>query len=227
VLFRSQIQALFDKMAAYPDNPETKAVFVHAILNRYDAQIRDEYDTNLLEVLANGDFIKTKFGSYDLQGTTVASYLNTTLMRRDLCSGKPSQLKLQTSAVKKYYSCDPGPSGALYQAGMAAQEPAEVWYLVTYESIDGPMVNCSGYRTDAQKYFSYQYSGQFREIYTIKDSLTGKVLDSKTFYSSAPRCVFTRCTLNAFDNTATCTGGEAESKVDPEALKKWLLSKVK
>jgi hypothetical protein len=184
------IRVLIDHLALYPDQIEIKDVFTHAVLDLYKDQIRDDYETTREEVLENGELIKTAVGDFDLGGTLTASYIDFMLIRRDLCYGNPATVEMKISADKKFFSCDTTASGILYQAGVAAQQAGEIWYLVDYERVDNPAVTCSGYNTTSKKNFTYQYPGQWQEVYTLKDAVTGRALDTKIFYSSAPKCVF-------------------------------------
>jgi hypothetical protein len=221
------IRTLLAHLSLYPDQAEIKEVLTQAVLDLYRNQVRDDFETASEEVLENGELIKTAVGNFDLDGTSIAHHIDGILLRRDLCYGNPPSLEMQTSADKRFYSCDPTAYGILSQAGASAQQAGEIWYLVESERIDNPAVTCSGYNTTSKKNFTYQYAGQWRLVYTIKDAVTGRVMDTKTFYSSAPQCIFTSCSLNQSTNIAKCTGGEAKSGFDQALLSDWLTRKIK
>jgi hypothetical protein len=220
------IKILLDDLALYPDEPAVMDLLVPAILSTYQGEASREYETKSQDVVNNAALITAKVGDYKVGGKTVSTTISTSLLAKDLCSGKPvTSSTVGTSSPKRLYSC--GSSDVVDQAGLAAADPSQIWYVLDSSSDSAADVQCTGYRTDAGKDFFYSYPGRSKEIYSLRDVHTGKVVASKTFQGTAPRCVFTSCSLNTFTNTATCTGGEGHSTYDEAELITWLKANVK
>lgn len=220
------IKILLDDLALYPDEPAVMDLLVPAILSTCLKEADIEYGTKPQDVVNNAALITAKVGDYKVGGKTVSTTISASLLARDLCSGRPvTSSTVGTSSPKRLYSC--GSSHVVDQAGLAAADPSQIWYVLDSSSDSADDVQCTGYRTDAGENFSYTYPGRSKDIYSLRDVHTGKVVASKTFQGTAPRCVFTSCSLNTLTNTATCTGGEGHSTYDEADLIKWLKANVK
>jgi hypothetical protein len=225
------INSLLDDLALFPDKPAITDIFVPAILSTFEDEVTRVYIEKYPEVLHNdGQMINTKVGEYQVNGKKVSEWVDATLLKYDFCSGNPVlSTTVGTSSTKKVFSCDSSLTTALEQAGLYADvtDPSEIWFVVDYEYVESGNIQCTGYRTDTGTTFSYTYPGQSKEVYVLKNAHNGKVVASKTFWSTVPRCVFFSCTLNTFTNTATCNGGEGYSTYDEAVLIQWLKGIVK
>jgi hypothetical protein len=134
-----------------------------------------------------------------------------------------------TSTIKKLVNCSDASDDELTKANLEATDPSQIWYALIYDNqvMGTGFVECQGYRTDKGTYFSYSYPSQWKDIYSLRDVHTGKIVASKTFLSTPPKCVFSSCTLNISSNHATCTGGEGQSTWNDAVIIRWLKGIVK
>lgn len=228
ISYSEAITTLLDAMVVYPISPEISDVFVPAIVGILRNEATDEYAQNPTQVVNNGQLIKEKIGDYLMtNGQKVSNMVDIVLLEISLCAEPfTTSMPIATSGTKKILSCL-AMSAELEDADLLAQEPGEVWFVLNYERVDTADIACRGRNLDTGKSFSYTYDGPWREIFTLRDVNTGESVSKKTFASTAPRCVFTSCSLNTATNTAFCYGGEAESTFDAADLIEWLNGQIK
>lgn len=226
------ISSSLERLALYPDKPEIRYGIVWGIVEAFEFLVRDEYADNSQEVFAIGELIKTKIGKYELQvgDETVSDHVDALLGVEEFCSGNLSTSTIAgTSNIKRIFTCIPTFSPAMKQAGLLATDTSEIWYVLDYENVSSGSVNCTGHNNDTGKNFTYTYPGKTQVVYLLKDVHTGKVVAKKIFQTStAPKCVFSSCTLDTQTNTATCTGGEGVFiTYDTAEILQWLKGYVK
>ncbi len=220
-----EITYLLDALATYPDRPEIKDVFVPTFERLLRNEVTSRYEDDPQAVTNLAEAIIAKVGDRPYDERNVSDMVMDRLLQGGPCKGNPSLSTIVgTSTNKRIYACSRQP--AVVSAGLQAADPTEIYYVLSYKVDSGDSVKCSGYRTDTGTNFSYSYSGQYKEIYSLRDVHSGEEVASKTFVSTAPRCVFSTCSLNTLTNVATCSGGEATSTYDEEALVQWLKGQV-
>jgi hypothetical protein len=233
--YNKVINSFLDNLASYPDKPAIMDILASGIVSAYQDMAQNmvfgKYNDTQQEVIDTGQALTDKVGSYEIDGKKVAALVASALAEIALCSENPftiPNVDIGTSTTKKVESCPLfGNDSEIDTAGLRAADPSEIWFILENTSVGTGDVQCTGYRTDTGTNFTYSYSGRSDDIYTLKDVHTGKVVAKKTFVGTAPRCVFTNCSLNTFTNTATCYGGEGYSSYDEAVLIEWLKSKVK
>lgn len=228
------IQSFLNTLASYPDEPAITAILVPPVLKTYEDMVRrmgNAHDgITQSDVVSTGQALLERIGRYDVQGRKAADAITSSLAEAALCSERPftpPNLAIGTSATQKVESCPFfGSHSAVEAAGLRATNPSEIWYVLDETGTQADTLQCTGYRTDLGKSFTYSYRGQSSDTYVLKEARSGKVLASKTYAGTAPKCVFTSCSVNTSTNMATCTGGEGRSTYDETSLIQWLKSAV-
>jgi hypothetical protein len=216
------IHFLAEKAALYPAEPEIMDNFQGPILKEFRKIVQESLpiadDDEFAEIVETGEWIKAEIGGYVYVVAPLSEEIDATLMYADLCVSKNPRLPLHTSPIKGIYSCDPLAERMLSFKDLTAAGPGEIWYLIKRETTASPDLNCAGVNPETGKNFDYSYPGQHTDVFTLVDSLTGKVLTSKTFISTAPKCVFTSCHFNTIDGTTRCSGGQAQETFNSDDL---------
>ena len=235
--FTELIRHQLGDMDRYPDDPAVTDILVPTILETFEREL-GEFATNAQAVFSNARAIVARVGGYKVYYKTVADTVNAELLKTDLCSGGKALTEgAGTSTTKGFYYCshvlragsqDAGDqtSGAISQSGLSAADPSEAWYVVDYEVVSKPEIKCHG--TNDGTPFEWTYPGQWTDKYSLRDVHTGKVVASKTFQSTAPRCVFIECIFQSLPvSSISCRGGEGKSAYDQAKLVTWLKANVK
>jgi sulfur transfer complex TusBCD TusB component (DsrH family) len=233
--YNEVINSFLENLASYPDKPAVMDILVPAIIKTYQDMAQNmmfgKYNDTQQEVINTGQALINKVGSYEIDGKKATVIVTSALAQVAICSKNPftiPNVDIGTSTIKKVESCPFfGSNSEIDTAGMRASNPSEIWFILENESVEKDDVKCTGYYIDAGTNFTYLYSGRSDDVYLLKDVHTGKIVAKKTFVGTAPKCVFTSCSLNTFTNTATCTGGEGQSTYDEAVLIQWLKSNVK
>jgi hypothetical protein len=231
--YNEVINSSLDNLALYPDKPAIMNILVPAIVNTYKDMAQSlqfgKNNVSQQEVFSTGQAIIKKVGGYDIDGRKAAGIITSALAEVAVCSENHftfPNVDPGTSTTKKVESCPLfGQDTEIDEAGLRATDPSEIWFVLTGTSVKSNDLRCTvSYKG---KSYSYTYSGQSNDVYSLKDVHTGKVVASKTFYGVAPRCVFTNCSLNTLLNTAACVGGEGHSTFDKAVLIQWMKGMVK
>jgi hypothetical protein len=228
------IHSLLDHLALSPEEPAVMKILVPEILRIFILEAQGFYSATNQEAMVDGELINSKVGDYQVQGKKVSEAVNFALAVIKICSDTPPYASvgnsLGTSKTKKVLSCEPTfMSSVIERAGLSTEDLREIWYILERKRVESSDLVCTSSYQGAwgSVPFTYTYSGQWEDIYYLEDVHSGEVFATKTFPSTPPRCVFSRCSLNTETNEAGCTGGESESTVDGEELIEWLKATVK
>lgn len=235
--FTDLIQHQLGDMDRYPDDPAVTNILVPTILNTFEREL-GEFATNPQAVFTNARAIVARVGGYKVYYKTVAETVNTELLKTDLCSGgKALTDGVGTSTTKGFYYCShvlragsqeagDQTSGAISRSGLSAADASKAWYVLDYQKVSKPDIKC--HTTYEGTRYEYTYPGQWTDAYSLRDVHSGKVVASKNFPSTAPRCVFIECIIQSLPvYSFSCRGGDGKTTYDEAKLVTWLKANVK
>jgi hypothetical protein len=232
--YREVVDALLKSLDDYPDVPIVIEQMTPAIVSVFGDMSKDALsgikNTSVEDVKRIGDEIIDRVGEYVVDGKKMREIVNAKYAEVSIC-GKVdmpySDVAVGNSNNKRVESCPYfGNNYLIDEADLRAKDLGEVWFVLEENSHHEKDLECKGYLSNTGQSFRYSYEGQDIRIYTLRDAKTGATVSVRKLYGTAPRCVFTKCTLNKTTMYATCTGGQGTSASDSNAVIQWLRSVI-
>jgi hypothetical protein len=222
------LEASVKVLALYPKEPAVMNVLLLAILDVFSDQIYWERLRNPQLVLDEGQLIKAKAGDIQVKGKKASDWVDFGITAMNLCAGKAvASAAFGTALPKKYIDCDSADfvGISLDPAGPWARDPAEAWFIMEFQRVDAPDLQCTLNYEGVT--YAYSYPGQYQFVFTFKNIHTLQVASKKTFLSTPPVCGFRTCTLNKANKTASYIGGEGGMAAYMDELNQWMKDGVR
>ncbi len=222
------IETSLELLSLYPNEPALMEILVPPILGAYSHLIYQEGWRNPQLVLDTGLLIKTRAGDFQAQGMKISDWVDFAITQMKLCDGETAaSADYGTALPKKYISCDGPDYVGISQdpAGPLARNPAEAWFILEYQLIESPDLQCT--LTYEGITYSYSYRGQYQVVWTLKNIHTLQAVSQRTYSSTAPYCGFRQCSLDKANRTAACQGGEGYGPAYVDDFDQWITDMLK